>query len=60
MFHRFIGGTCVFGIILVVLLLEAVRRTVGWILLSVILAFLFYGAFGFLHSRPGRFSRLWP
>jgi TRAP transporter 4TM/12TM fusion protein len=38
----------VFGIILVLLLLEAVRRTVGWILLSVILAFLLYGAFGFL------------
>ncbi len=41
-----------FGIILVLLLLEAVRRTVGWILLSVILVFLLYGAFGFL--IPGR------
>lgn len=37
-----------FGILLVLLLLEAVRRTVGWILLGVIAAFLLYGAFGFL------------
>ncbi|MPZ58322.1 MAG: TRAP transporter fused permease subunit [Rhizobiales bacterium] len=41
-----------FGVILVALLLEAVRRTVGWILLGVIAAFLLYGAFGFI--VPGR------
>ncbi|MGH6726874.1 MAG: TRAP transporter permease [Pseudolabrys sp.] len=38
----------IFGIILVVLLLEAVRRTTGWILVWVILAFLAYGEFAFL------------
>jgi TRAP transporter 4TM/12TM fusion protein len=38
----------IFGCILVVLLLEGVRRTTGWILVWVILAFLLYGAFGFL------------
>jgi TRAP transporter 4TM/12TM fusion protein len=37
-----------FGIMLVLLLMEAVRRTVGWVLLWVILGFLLYGAFGFL------------
>ncbi|MBI3434859.1 MAG: TRAP transporter fused permease subunit [Proteobacteria bacterium] len=42
----------VFGIVLVLLLLEAVRRTVGWILLGVIVGFLLYGAFGFV--IPGR------
>lgn len=42
----------VMGILLVGLLLEAVRRTVGWILLGVIAAFLLYGAFGYL--IPGR------
>jgi len=38
----------VFGIILVILLLEGVRRTTGWILVWVILAFLAYGAFGYV------------
>jgi TRAP transporter 4TM/12TM fusion protein len=38
----------VFGIIFILLMLEAVRRTTGWILVSVILVFLAYGAFGFL------------
>jgi TRAP transporter 4TM/12TM fusion protein len=42
----------VFGILLVIVLLEMVRRTVGWILLGVILAFLLYGAFGYV--LPGR------
>ncbi len=37
-----------FGVIFVVLLLEAVRRTTGWILVWVILAFLAYAFFGFL------------
>lgn len=41
-----------FGILLVALLLEAVRRTVGWILLGVIVAFLLYGAFGYV--LPGQ------
>lgn len=36
----------VFGAIIVLLLLEGVRRTTGWILVWVILAFLLYGAFG--------------
>jgi TRAP transporter 4TM/12TM fusion protein len=40
--------------ILVILLLEAVRRTVGYILLSVIVAFLAYGLFG--HNIPGTFG----
>lgn len=44
----------VFGIILVALLLEAVRRTVGWMLLGVIIAFLLYGAFGYV--LPGVFG----
>ena len=35
----------IFGILFVVLLLEGVRRTTGWILVWVILAFLAYGAF---------------
>ena len=38
----------ILGIIFVVLLLEAVRRTTGWILVWVILAFLLYGGFAFL------------
>ncbi|MDP2409330.1 MAG: TRAP transporter fused permease subunit [Pseudolabrys sp.] len=38
----------IFGIIFVLLLLEAVRRTTGWILVWVILAFLVYGWLGFL------------
>lgn len=38
----------VFGVIFVLLMLEGVRRTTGWILVWVILAFLAYGAFGFL------------
>lgn len=37
----------VFGIVFVALILEAVRRTTGWILVWVILAFLAYGAFAF-------------
>jgi TRAP transporter 4TM/12TM fusion protein len=44
----------VFGILLVGLLLEAVRRTVGWMLLGVIIAFLLYGAFGYF--LPGVFG----
>jgi TRAP transporter 4TM/12TM fusion protein len=43
----------VFGIILVLLLLEGVRRTTGWILVWVILGFLAYGAFGFLIPVAG-------
>jgi len=42
----------IFGSLLVFLLLEAVRRTVGWILLGVILFFLVYGAFGFVLPEP--------
>lgn len=38
----------IFGCILVLLLLEGVRRTTGWILVWVILVFLAYGAFAFL------------
>lgn len=38
----------VFGILFVILLLEAVRRCVGWILLGVLLAFLAYGAFAYV------------
>ena len=38
----------IFGIIFVLLLLEGVRRTTGWILVWVILAFLAYGAFAFV------------
>src|SRR3972149_1679593 len=38
----------IFGIIFVLLLLEGVRRTTGWILVWVILAFLFYGWLAFL------------
>jgi len=38
----------IFGSILVLLLLEGVRRTTGWILVWVILAFLAYGGFAFL------------
>ena len=38
----------VFGILMIVLLIEAVRRTVGWILVYVIAGFLLYGAFGYL------------
>ena len=37
-----------FGILLVVLMVEAVRRTVGWVLVWVIVAFLAYGAFGYV------------
>jgi TRAP transporter 4TM/12TM fusion protein len=36
----------VFGIVFVLLLLEGVRRTTGWILVWVILGFLLYGAVG--------------
>lgn len=38
----------IFGVIFVLLLLEGVRRTTGWILVWVILAFLLYGLLGFL------------
>ena len=38
----------IFGVIFVLLLMEGVRRTTGWILVWVILAFLVYGALGFL------------
>ncbi|MDP2297070.1 MAG: TRAP transporter fused permease subunit [Pseudolabrys sp.] len=38
----------IFGILFVLLLLEGVRRTTGWILVWVILAFLAYGAFAFV------------
>jgi len=44
-----------FGILMVVLLVEAVRRTVGWILVWVILGFLLYGAFGYLIPGPAGF-----
>jgi TRAP transporter 4TM/12TM fusion protein len=37
-----------FGILLVALMVEAVRRTVGWVLVWVIVAFLAYGAFGYV------------
>jgi TRAP transporter 4TM/12TM fusion protein len=40
-----------FGLLFVILLLEGVRRCVGWILLGVLLAFLAYGAFA--HVLPG-------
>lgn len=43
----------IFGLILVFLLLEGVRRTTGWILVWVILAFLVYGALGFLLPYGG-------
>ena len=38
----------VFGITFVLLLMEGVRRTTGWILVWVIVGFLVYGALGFL------------
>ena len=38
----------IFGIIFVLLLLEGVRRTTGWILVWVIFAFLLYGGLAFL------------
>ena len=38
----------IFGVIFVLLLMEGVRRTTGWILVWVILAFLVYGWLGFL------------
>jgi TRAP transporter 4TM/12TM fusion protein len=38
----------IFGIVFVLLLLEGVRRTTGWILVWVLLAFLAYGWFAFL------------
>ncbi len=38
----------IFGVILVLLLLEGVRRTTGWILVWVILAFLTYGGLAFV------------
>ena len=48
------GYDVAIAVTLVVLLLEAVRRTVGNILLAVIVAFLLYGAFG--HLLPGEFG----
>jgi TRAP transporter 4TM/12TM fusion protein len=45
----------VFGVVLVALLIEAVRRTVGWILVWVIAGFLLYGAFGYLIPAPAGF-----
>jgi TRAP transporter 4TM/12TM fusion protein len=36
----------VFGTVVIVVLMECVRRVVGWSLLGVIVAFLFYGFFG--------------
>ncbi|MBM3529687.1 MAG: TRAP transporter fused permease subunit [Alphaproteobacteria bacterium] len=45
----------VFGAVLVVLLIEAVRRTVGWILVWVIAGFLLYGALGYLIPAPAGF-----
>ena len=38
----------VFGLLMIALLIEAVRRTVGWILVWVIVGFILYGAFGYL------------
>lgn len=38
----------IFGLLMIALLIEAVRRTVGWVLVYVILAFLLYGAFGYV------------
>ena len=43
-------------IVLVALLLEAVRRTVGWSLLSVVMAFLLYGWFGYVFPGWSRFA----
>lgn len=43
----------IFGVIFVVLLLEGVRRTTGWILVWVILAFLAYGWFAFIWPIGG-------
>jgi TRAP transporter 4TM/12TM fusion protein len=43
-----LGADTIFGIIFVLLLLEGVRRTTGWILVWVILAFLLYGGLAFL------------
>ena len=51
----------VFGILMVLLLVEAVRRTVGWILVWVILGFLLYGAFGYLipGAAPASADSVW-
>lgn len=46
------------AVTLVVLLLEAVRRTVGNILLAVIVAFLLYGVFGYLLPGDVGFTRI--
>lgn len=43
-----LASDTIFGVIFVLLLLEGVRRTTGWILVWVIFAFLFYGWFAFL------------
>ncbi len=43
-------------IVLVALTLEAVRRSVGWSLLSVVIFFLIYGWFGFLFPGWARFN----
>jgi len=46
----------VFGILMVALLVEAVRRTVGWVLVIVIAVFGLYGAFGYVIPAPAGFS----
>ncbi len=45
-----------FGIVVIVTLLECVRRTVGWALNAVILVFLFYAFFGYLFPGWLRFG----
>jgi TRAP transporter 4TM/12TM fusion protein len=47
-------------VVLVVLLIEAVRRTVGWSLLIVVLAFLLYGWFGYIFPGWARFDGIAP
>ena len=49
-----------FGIVLIALLIEAVRRTVGWILVWVIVAFLLYGAFGYILPGEAGLPRFRP
>ncbi len=46
--------TTVLGVILILLVVEALRRTTGWSLLSVLLAFMAYGLMG--HLVPGRLA----
>ena len=47
------GFDIVFGTLTIVVVLEATRRTVGWILPATAAAFLFYGYFGPLFDRLG-------